>query len=132
MPQRFDIEVFEREAMSRTGLRDFGEGDWHAALGVLLESVEREARLSDSGRSIVRGEVIDHMVNRLEIQDFLEQHPEVRDERIEAPRVLATLPRTGQTAAGWLLDRDPANRSRMHGSSSSIAIRSRSWPRIAV
>jgi hypothetical protein len=111
MPQRFDIEVLEREAMSRTGLRDFGEGDWRAALGVLLESVEREARLTDPGRSIVHGEVIDHMVNRLEIQDFLEKHPEVREERIEAPLVLATLPRTGQTAAGWILDRDPANRS---------------------
>ncbi len=39
------------------------------------------------------------------------EHPEVREQRVEAPLILATLPRTGQTAAGWILDRDPANRS---------------------
>ena len=31
------------------------------------------------------------------------------DEVVEAPLILATLPRSGQTAAGWIFDRDPAN-----------------------
>jgi hypothetical protein len=52
---------------------------------------------------------MDRLVNRLEIQDWISRHPEIRDERVEAPLILATLPRTGQTAAGWIFDRDPEN-----------------------
>lgn len=52
----FDIESLEREATSRTGLEDFGGGDWREALGVLLDSALREARLTETGRAIVRGE----------------------------------------------------------------------------
>jgi hypothetical protein len=77
----------------------------------LLEAAEREAQLSNAGRAILRSQVLDRLVNRLEIADWVSRHPEVRDERVEAPLILATLPRTGQTAAGWIFDRDPANRS---------------------
>jgi sulfotransferase family protein len=105
------IDALERAARERTGLEDFGAGDWRDALDRLLESVEHEAHLHDAGRAMLRMQLVDRLANRLEIEDWIERHPEVVDERIEAPLVLATLPRTGQTAAGWILDRDPANRS---------------------
>ncbi len=104
-------EVLEREARARTGLEDFGGGDWRDALDRLIESARAEADLSEQGRVLFRSQLMDRLVNRLEIDDWVRRHPEVRNERIEAPLFLATLPRTGQTAAGWIFDRDPANRS---------------------
>jgi hypothetical protein len=105
------IDELERAARERTGLEDFGAGDWRKALGVLLDSAFREAQLHDAGRAMVRMQLIDRLTNRLEIRDWVTRHPRVVEEPIDSPLVIATLPRTGQTAAGWILDRDPANRS---------------------
>lgn len=107
----FEIAELEREARERVGLEDFGGEEWREPLERLLDSVRSEAELTPIGQGMVRGLVVDRLVNRLEIQDWVSRHPEVLEERIEAPIVLATLPRTGQTAAGWIFDRDPANRS---------------------
>ena len=111
MTPPFDIDALERKAVERTGLDDFGPGDWRDAAQRLLNCAENEAQLNQAGRAIVRFQIENRLVNRLEIQDWVARHPEVREERVEAPLVLATLPRTGQTAAGWIFDRDPANRS---------------------
>ncbi len=111
MTPSLEITSLERDAIERTGLEDFGEGDWREALGVLLACAEREARLSETGWALLRAQLTDRLANRLEIEDWVARHPEVREERVEAPLVLATLPRTGQTATGWILDRDPRNRS---------------------
>lgn len=104
-------EALEQEARQATGLQDFGEGDWREALDRLIESARAEAALTAQGRAMFRSLLMDRLVNRLEIEDWVKRHPEVREERVEAPIILATLPRTGQTAAGWIFDRDPANRS---------------------
>jgi len=106
-----DPRQLENEAMKATGRDDFGDGAWREALERLVESAMGEARLNDAGRAIFSMQLRDRLINRLEIQDWISHHPEVASEEIEAPLVLATLPRTGQTAAGWILDRDPQNRS---------------------
>ncbi len=110
---RMEITVSElqREARERVGLDDFGADDWREPLERLLESAHSEAHLTANGRALMRKQLVDRLANRLEIEDWVRRHPEVRDEEVTAPIVLATLPRTGQTAAGWILDRDPANRS---------------------
>lgn len=110
-PTGLDLEAWEREAIARTGLDDFGPGDWRGALERLLEAAEGEARLNEAGRAILRMLTIDRLTNRLQIEAWFQQNPAHLEERVEAPLILATLPRTGQTAAGWILDRDPANRS---------------------
>jgi hypothetical protein len=106
-----DSDELERAAREQTGLEDFGAGDWREALGRLVDSALREAQLHDAGVAMLRMQLVNRLVNRLEIQDWIARHPEISREPIDAPLVLATLPRTGQTAAGWILDRDPANRS---------------------
>ncbi len=106
-----DREALERRACEQTGLDDFGEGDWREALDRLIESARTEASLTPQGRGMFQSQLMDRLVNRLEVEAWTKRHPEVREERVEAPIILATLPRTGQTAAGWIFDRDPANRS---------------------
>jgi hypothetical protein len=106
-----DLEEIEHEAKKTTGLVDFGSGEWRKGMEVLADVAIVEARLNDTGFAILRSEFLAQLTNRLEIEDWVKRHPEIRDEQIEAPIVLATLPRTGQTAAGWIFDRDPANRA---------------------
>ena len=108
---RIDLEELEAEARNRVALHDFGGDDWREPLHRLLASAREEAGLTPMGWGMVRGLIVDRLVNRLLIEDWVARHPEVREERVDSPLILATLPRTGQTAAGWMLDRDPGNRS---------------------
>lgn len=107
----FALEEIEREAREATGLADFGTGQWREGMEVLADAADAEARLNDTGLAILRSEFLAQLINRLEIEDWIKRHPEIQHEQIDAPIVLATLPRTGQTAAGWIFDRDPGNRA---------------------
>ncbi len=109
--ERFDPDALIAEARSTTGLDDLGGDDWREGMERLLEACDREAELNALGRAIISREMVAQLRNRLEINDWVARNPAVRDEPIEAPVILATLPRTGQTAAGWLFDRDPGNRA---------------------
>ena len=68
----------------------------------LLQSATEEAHLNETGEAILQMQIADRLTNRLQIQKWVMDHSEVHDLRIEAPLVLVTLPRTGQTAAGWI------------------------------
>lgn len=106
-----ELEEIEREACQATGLADFGSGQWREGMEALADAAVAEGRLNETGFFILRSEFLAQLVNRLEIEDWVKRHPEILEEEIEAPIVLATLPRTGQTAAGWIFDRDPGNRA---------------------
>ena len=58
MPQAFDTNSLEHEAMNRTGLEDFGPGDWREAMARLLEAAQAEAQLNDAGRYMLRAQVL--------------------------------------------------------------------------
>ena len=50
------------------------------------------------------------LTNRLELQRWAVEHPEVREERIEGPWVIVGLPRTGTSVLSMLLGLDPMAR----------------------
>ena len=77
---------------------------------MLVDSLERHDVL-ESGREFVYGMYVDALANRLRVVEYLQQHPETRDERIERPLVVLGMPRTGTTVASYLLDQDPRRRS---------------------
>jgi hypothetical protein len=100
------------EAASRaTGLSDFGDPSFREPLGVLLDSLEREAGLSPFGRSATRTLLLQLLSNRLLLEDLIARHPEILAERIERPIVIAGLPRTGTTHLHNLVSRAPELRS---------------------
>ena len=66
---------------------------------------------TDGGRGYVYGQFVDALWNRLRIVDYIKDHPEVADERVERPLVVLGLPRTGTSLASYLLDQDPLRRS---------------------
>lgn len=101
--------IVERVTRS-TGLTDFGEGDVHEPLSVLLDSLEREARLTPLGKRAAQETILLALTKRLRIVDHLKQHPEVGAEEIRRPIFVLGLPRTGTTLLFNLLALDPAAR----------------------
>lgn len=97
-------------AVRRAGSSDFGGDGFRQGMAVFLDSVEREADLSTLGRISCRKTLLRYLENRLRLQEYWTEHPEVADEVIERPIFIIGLPRTGTTILFNLLSHDPTNR----------------------
>ena len=93
-------------ARKRTGLDEFGDAGFREPLRVLLCALGREAGLSALGRIGTREHLVQLLSSRLRLEDLVRRNPEILDERIERPIVIAGLPRSGTTHLFNLLSRD--------------------------
>jgi len=109
---RFDPEAMIAAACSQTGFDDFGGDSFREGLEIFCESAGREAQLNQFGEMAVPGAVIGALSNRLKIIDWAKRHPEVRNERIEAPFIVIGIFRAGTTFLSYLLEKDRAIPSR--------------------
>jgi hypothetical protein len=107
-------EAIVRVARKRAGCRDLGGDSFREPLDRYLEAAREEADLDLFGRLAVRGMLVDSLCNRIELARWAREHPEIRDERIEAPWVVVGLPRTGTSLLSILLALDPEARALMH------------------
>lgn len=105
-----DPDALLAGARRRTGLDDFGDERFREPYRILLDALEREARLTLLGRMIARADVARLLENRLHMVAAHARHPEIGAGRIERPLVIIGLPRTGTTILHELLAQDPANR----------------------
>jgi Sulfotransferase family len=94
-------------AMESTGLRDFGPGDFRDGLEVLLESLEHDADLSPASDPTVVGDLKRRLANRLEVEAWYREHPEIEKLSLRGPVDINGLPRTGTTALANMLSLDP-------------------------
>ncbi|MCY4428325.1 MAG: sulfotransferase [Halieaceae bacterium] len=94
-------------ARRKTGLGDFGGDGWREALEVLVESINREASLSFTGRLIQRGRLGGALVHRLRAQALLSRHPEILDTDLGRIIMITGLQRTGTTVLHRLLHTHP-------------------------
>jgi hypothetical protein len=106
-----DEETLLTKARRKTGLSDFGADSFREGLSVLLAALEAEAGLSALGRVSTQQFVLQLLANRLRIEDLFARHPEIADERIDRPLIIAGLPRTGTTHLHNLISRHPGLRS---------------------
>jgi len=95
------------EARERAGQADFGDEAFRAPLGVLLRSLEEEARLTPAGRAGQRARLVGLLVARLQTHAWLARHPEIEDEQVDVRFVVVGFPRTGTTLLHRILARDP-------------------------
>ena len=95
------------EAVTEAGHADFGPGDFREGLAVLLESLERDGDLHPDTDVAVIGDLRRRLVNRLEVEAWYVEHPEVDDVSISGPIDINGLPRTGTTALADMLSLDP-------------------------
>lgn len=98
-------------ARQKTGLSDFGPDDFRERLNLLFEEWNADPGLSNLHRVTLWGYISRHMVNRLLIQDYLKRHPDVHEEKIERPIIVAGLPRSGTTHLVNVLAADQRLRS---------------------
>lgn len=103
------VEDLHASAVKSCGLDDFGSDDdnYREALGVLLESFQRDADLTELGSKMQRFFVRNALVARLVSEAAFKQYPEHAGVPIERPIFVTGLPRTGTTAVHRLLAADP-------------------------
>ena len=99
------------EARAETGLQDFGADSFREGLEILVGSLRDEARLNTVGQRAMRRQVVGHLSQRLQVEDWYRRHPEIADEPLKPALIGLGLPRTGSTALSVLLGHDPAVRS---------------------
>ncbi|MFC7516810.1 sulfotransferase family protein [Herbaspirillum sp. GCM10030257] len=106
--QAFDMDTLMQEASARSnGLSDFGDVHFRPALSIMLQSLEKEARLSSTGRHLIRQRLVELLSNRLKVEDYCKRNPEILDEVVAEPVVIVGLPRTGTTLLQRILATDP-------------------------
>src|SRR5699024_9296867 len=93
--------------VEQAGSSDFGPGDFREGLEVLLDSLERESDLSPDADAGVIGDFRRRLVNRLEVEAWYAEHPEVDDVAIRGPLDINGLPRTATTALADMMSLDP-------------------------
>lgn len=108
---RLDVESLIGSARKKAGLREFGDESFREPLSVLIDSLESEARLSTLGRIIQRRRFVDALINRLRVQQLLDEHPEIETIPLDRVVVIAGLQRTGTTTLHRLLASNPGARS---------------------
>lgn len=97
-------------ARRATGLSDFGEAGWEEPLGVLVDSLEREASMSPLGRRILTRMLTRDLGLRLRIVEALRRAPAAAAAPVERPLFVVGLPRTGTTLLYSLLAQTPGAR----------------------
>jgi Sulfotransferase family len=107
---KLEVDRLADEAARRTGLDDFGPDTWREGLGVLVDSLNREAALTAEGRAVLAERMVEQLVSRLRFEDSYLQNPRIGDERIVAPLIGLGLGRTGSTALSFLLALDDRRR----------------------
>ena len=95
------------DTMEATGLSDFGPGDFRVGLDVVLESLERDVDLSPATDAAVIGDFRRRLVNRLEVEAWYRDHPEIAQLPVRGPVDINGLPRTGTTALANMMSLDP-------------------------
>jgi hypothetical protein len=106
-----DEVALHAQARAETGLDDFGDDGYLVPLRVLLGAYRDEAGFSAMGRVTIHTQLLQLLKNRLLIEDLIARHPEILDERVERPIIIAGLPRTGTTHLQNVIAADPNLRS---------------------
>jgi len=99
------------EARQLTGLDDFGPDDFIERLSLLCDEWGHDADLLNLGRLSLRNKLLQHAKNRLLIRDVLVRHPQIHAVKINAPIIVAGLPRSGTTHLLNLMAADQRLRS---------------------
>ncbi len=94
-------------ARTKTGLTDYGDDWFTEPLGILVASLNTEARLSALGLELTRRRLVALLADRLRLRALHREHPEVRDVEVKVAAEICGLPRTGSTLLHRLLAASP-------------------------
>lgn len=84
-------------AVQRAGLTEFGEDEFLEGLTALVDGLNNDVSIVEDRWENLRDWLINLLVNRLRFQHDLELHPEILDEDLGTPIIIASMPRTAST-----------------------------------
>jgi hypothetical protein len=99
-----------KTARRKTGLTDLGKDFWDEPLDRLIDSLNKEARLHPIGHFISGKRLMNLLNVRLRAEYWFKKHPEILEQEVYPPLLIAGLQRTGTTKLHRLLTADPDNR----------------------
>ncbi len=105
--ETISVEGLMLEARRQTGLMDFGPERFIEPLTVLVDSITREAALTERGMAAQRARLVNSLANRLRKRALLAAHPEILQENVQVAFAIVSLPRTGSTMLQRLLGASP-------------------------
>ncbi|MFE0026720.1 sulfotransferase family protein [Amycolatopsis sp. NPDC059021] len=94
-------------ARDKTGLTEFGDDWFLEPLGVLVDALNDEARLSELGFHLTQRRLIALLADRLRLRAVQREHPEILDVEPVVVAEICGLPRTGSTLLHRLLAASP-------------------------
>ncbi len=100
-----------KRAIRSSRLSDFGPMDFVEPLEQLVESLNSEANLHPFGKFVAQQRLVNLLNNRLRAVKWWTQHPEILQETIPPPLLIAGMQRTGTTLLHRLLALDERIRS---------------------
>jgi hypothetical protein len=98
---------FHEQAVTATGLKDFGPADYEEPLRRMLSDLTHFSQFSDEGAASVAGEIIGRLAGRLIAVENFKRYPDIETARIERPIFIVGMARTGTTALLRLLTVNP-------------------------
>jgi hypothetical protein len=104
---KLEVDALLEAAQAKAGSDAFGDRWFLEPLGVLVESLNSEARLSEMGFQMTQRRLTALLVDRLRLRQYQAAHPEVLDEQVEVAAEICGLPRTGSTLLHRLLAASP-------------------------
>jgi len=85
------------KARRATGLSDFGDEDFLLPFRLLLADLNRYDHFTNLGRITAQTILHQQLCARLHLEDKLKHSPDIRQQNIVSPVIIAGLPRTGTT-----------------------------------
>lgn len=111
MIKDLDVDELMASARKKAGFSDFGDEWFRQPLAVLVDAINREAKLTPFGRFVQKTRLEGALVTRLRIEELLKKNPEILDIDLGKIILIAGLQRTGTTTLHRLLAADPNMRA---------------------
>jgi hypothetical protein len=111
--QQVDLapDVIIEEGIRRTGLDDFGTGDFRPRLNAYVAAIDADTGNTNLNRLILHNRVVRLLSSRLLLADLLRRYPEIHEIEIERPIIVVGLPRSGTTHLVNLIAADNRRRA---------------------
>ena len=114
MTQQIVADALVEQAMKDTRIASFDSDSYREGLDVFINDFNKgiaKGIYTDAGIQRARDDSLHYLRNRLKVAEYLRQHPELLERKIERPVFVMGVPRTGTTLMSNLLAADPARRS---------------------
>jgi len=102
----FDPAALRARAEAEADASDVEHALIAGNFAALIEAINCDADLNETGHALTKDLLVSLLKHRIAAQQWAARHPEVFDEKIEAPVFLTGLPRSGTTYFQYLFDRD--------------------------